>query len=42
MSKGQKVKATIPSHLAYGARGAMPDIPPHSTLIFTIALLNIK
>ncbi|MDX1453119.1 MAG: FKBP-type peptidyl-prolyl cis-trans isomerase [Oleiphilaceae bacterium] len=41
MSKGEKARLTIPSHLAYGARAA-GAIPPHSTLIFEVELLNIR
>ena len=42
MSVGSKYKIFIPSHLAYGERGAGQVIPPYSTLIFTIELLEIK
>lgn len=41
MKVGAKWQLYIPSELAYGARGAGQDIPPHSTLIFDIELLKI-
>jgi FKBP-type peptidyl-prolyl cis-trans isomerase len=42
MSKGAKFKFFIPYTLAYGERGAGPDIPPYSTLIFEIELLKVN
>jgi FKBP-type peptidyl-prolyl cis-trans isomerase FkpA len=41
MKVGSKYRIYIPSHLAYGERGAGQIIPPYSTLIFTIELLEI-
>ena len=41
MNVGSKYKIYIPSHLAYGERGAGQIIPPYSTLVFTIELLEI-
>lgn len=41
MSKGEKARLTIPSNLAYGARAA-GAIPPHSTLVFEVELLDIR
>jgi len=41
MNVGSKYKIYIPSDLAYGERGAGQIIPPYSTLVFTIELLEI-
>jgi len=41
MNVGSKYKIFIPSYLAYGERGAGQVIPPYSTLIFTVELLEI-
>ena len=41
MSVGSKYRFYIPSAMAYGERGAGQIIPPYSTLIFTVELLDI-
>ena len=42
MPVGSKWQLFIPPALAYGDRGAGPDIGPESTLIFDVELLSIK
>ena len=42
MSEGSKYRLFIPSELAYGKRGAGPEIGPHATLIFEVELLGIE
>src|SRR5574344_1602574 len=41
MSEGSKWRLFIPSELAYGAQGAGDMIPPHSTLIFDVELIEV-
>lgn len=42
MVVGDKTRFFIPSHLAYGSRGAGSDIPPDSVIIFDVELLGIN
>jgi FKBP-type peptidyl-prolyl cis-trans isomerase FkpA len=42
LPQGSKAILLIPSGLAYGARGAGPDIPPHSILRFDVELVEVK
>ena len=42
MEAGAKWQIVIPSNLAYGDRGAGPQIGPNATLIFEIELLSIQ
>eukprot|EP00744_Colponema_vietnamica_P007697 GILI01011050.1.p1 GENE.GILI01011050.1~~GILI01011050.1.p1 ORF type:complete len:163 (-),score=43.83 GILI01011050.1:32-520(-) len=41
MRDGDKWEIYVPAHLAYGAKGNPPQIPPYSTLVFTIELVRI-
>src|SRR5688572_28603003 len=42
MRVGDKVRATIPPEMAYGAGGIGGVIPPNATLVFEMELLEVK
>ena len=42
MKVGGRRRLTIPPDMGYGARGAGSDIPPNSTLVFDVELLDVR
>ncbi len=42
MKVGSKYRFVIPAELAYGEHGAGPNIPPFSTLVFEVELLDVN
>ncbi len=42
LKEGDKARFVIPSHLAYGSRGAGGVIPPDATLVFDVELVKVK
>ena len=42
MKKGGKATLLIPSHLAYGERGAGELIPPFTPLVFEVELVDFQ
>ncbi|MDZ4288297.1 MAG: FKBP-type peptidyl-prolyl cis-trans isomerase [Prosthecobacter sp.] len=41
MAEGAKFRFFIPSKLAYGSRGSLPDIAPDEALVFEVELLKV-
>jgi FKBP-type peptidyl-prolyl cis-trans isomerase len=42
MGKGDKMRFVIPSHLAYGNQGSLPQIPQNAPLYFEVEVVKIK
>ncbi|CCW66330.1 unnamed protein product [Phytomonas sp. Hart1] len=42
MSKGERSKLTMPPSLAYGASGFQGLVPPNTTIVFEVTLLDVE
>jgi len=42
MKIGEKAKFTLKPEYAYGEAGSPPKIPPNSTLVFDVKLLDVE
>ncbi len=42
LNEGGQARLVIPSHLAYGERGAAGVIPPNASLVFDVELVEVK
>ena len=42
MSAGGERRIIVPAEMAYGKKGAPPDIPPNSELTFDVKMLEVK
>ena len=42
MKVGGKRTIIVPSRMGYGKRGAAPEVPPNSALVFDIELLEVR
>lgn len=42
MSPGSKMILYIPGNLAYGVNSPSPEIPPMSTLVFEVELVDVN
>ncbi|RUL69578.1 FKBP-type peptidyl-prolyl cis-trans isomerase [Dyella choica] len=42
MKVGGKRTIIVPSRMGYGRRGAAPEVPPNSALVFDIELLEVR
>lgn len=42
MKVGGRRQITIPAHLGYGEQGSPPAIPPNSTLVFVVDLVEVN